>query len=75
MSIYEQNIVDFIYVLENQPNLLTPEDSLSLEDLLKTLPDDLEEISNKITLWYDQRQTIKKAIFELPEYSHDRDPI
>jgi hypothetical protein len=66
LSPYEQNILDFVYVLEQQPNLLTPEDRLSLEELLTISPDDVEQISNDITIWYENHPDIEAAIFELP---------
>ncbi|MDJ0714680.1 MAG: hypothetical protein QNJ54_10740 [Prochloraceae cyanobacterium] len=74
MSDHKKNILDFIEVLENQPSLLTPDDSLDLQKLLKTLPDDIKEFSNQITSWYYQRQTIKNAIFALPEDPTERNP-
>ncbi len=75
MSIYEDNILDLIEVLENQPSLLTPDDSLSLEEFLKTSPDDIKEFSIKITHWYNQSPTIKNAISEVSKkYSLERNP-
>ncbi len=67
LSPYEQNIVDFAYVLQKKPDLLSLETKSSLEDLLKNLPDDVNEISNQITLWYENHPNIEKAIFELLE--------
>ncbi len=72
LSPYEQNLLDFVYVLQQQPDLLTPETKSSLEDLLKRLPDDVDEISNQITLWYENHPNIEGAIFELPTNSSER---
>ncbi len=74
LSSYEANIFEFVSVIKQQPNLLNAEDISSLEDLLQTLPDDVNKISNQITLWYETRRTIEEAIFELPENSSERDP-
>ena len=74
LSPYEANIFEFVSVIKQQPNLLNAEDISSLEDLLQTLPDDVNKISNQITLWYETRRTIEEAIFELPENSSERDP-
>ena len=74
LSPYEANIFEFVSVIKQQPNLLNAEDISSLEDLLQTLPDGVNKISNQITLWYETRRTIEEAIFELPENSSERDP-
>ncbi|MDF5726657.1 MAG: hypothetical protein PUP92_01120 [Rhizonema sp. PD38] len=65
-SPYEDNILTFIYVIKNQPELLTPEDSTDVLELLATLPDDVEEISNAIALWYESRPQILDAILNVP---------
>ena len=72
LSPYEANIFDFVSVIKEQPDLLTAEDRLSLEDLLKTLPDDVNEISNQITVWYENRPLIEDAIFDIPTNSNER---
>ena len=74
LSLYEANIFEFVSVIKQQPNLLTAEDISSLEDLLKTLPDDVNKISNQITLWYETRQTIEEAIFAFPANSSVKGP-
>ena len=72
LSPYEANIFDFVSVVKQQPDLLTPEDRSSLEDLLKTLADDVNEISNQIADWYGEHPHIEHAIFELPTYTEKR---
>ncbi|NEP43201.1 MAG: hypothetical protein F6K35_29845 [Okeania sp. SIO2H7] len=75
MSPYEINLSDFIHILKTKPNLLSPEDWLSLEELLQTVPDDLEKLSNAITIWYENRPAIDNAIMELPiEETGDKGP-
>lgn len=66
MSPYEENILTFVYILQNQPELLTTEDSTDIVKLLATLPDDVEEISNAIALWYETRPQILDAILNMP---------
>jgi hypothetical protein len=66
MSPYEENILTFVYILQNQPELLTAEDRADLRKLLATLPDDVEEISNAIALWYETHPKILDAILNVP---------
>ncbi|MEC4816758.1 MAG: hypothetical protein SAK29_26340 [Scytonema sp. PMC 1069.18] len=66
MSPYEENILTFVYILQNQPELLTAEDRADILKLLATLPDDVEEISNAIALWYETRPQILDAILNVP---------
>lgn len=66
MSPYEENILTFVYILQNQPELLTAKDDTDVLELLATLPDDVEEISNAITLWYETRPQILDAILNVP---------
>ncbi|MFK0733931.1 MAG: CHAT domain-containing protein, partial [Gloeotrichia echinulata HAB0833] len=66
MSPYEENILTFVYLLQTQPELFTPEDRADILGLLATLPDDVEEISNAIALWYENRPHILDAILNVP---------
>jgi hypothetical protein len=66
MSPYEENILTFAYILEEQPDLLTAEDRADILELLATLPNDVEEISNAIVLWYETRPQIFDAILKMP---------
>lgn len=72
LSPYEQNIVDFTHVLQTKSHLLNKEIKSSLEALLKSLPDDVNEISYQITIWYENYPSIEEAIFELPTNSTER---
>ncbi|MBD2514721.1 hypothetical protein H6G93_06800 [Nostoc sp. FACHB-973] len=66
MSPYEENILTFVYILQNQPELLTTEDRTDVLELLANIPDDVEEISNAIALWYETRPQILDAILNVP---------
>jgi hypothetical protein len=66
LSPYEENILDFIYITQNQPELFTAEDRTDFAKLLATLPEDVEEISNAIAIWCDTHPHILDAIFALP---------
>ncbi|MDJ0620913.1 MAG: hypothetical protein QNJ63_29950 [Calothrix sp. MO_192.B10] len=66
MSPYEENILTFVYILQKQPELLTSSDRADILKLLATLPDDVEEISNAIALWYETRPQILDAILNVP---------
>jgi len=75
LSPYEQTILDFVYIAEKQPELFTAEDRADLNELVATLPEDVEEISNAIALWCETRPHILDAIFDLPiESDGDRAP-
>ena len=67
MSLYEANLSKFIYIIQTQPNLLSAEDWLSLEELLLTVPDDIKELSNEIIAWRNNRPAIKDAMRKLPK--------
>jgi hypothetical protein len=66
LSPYEETILDFIYIAQNQPELFTAEDRTDFAQLVATLPDDVEEISNAIALWCDTHPHILDAFFALP---------
>jgi hypothetical protein len=72
LSPHEAKIFDFVSVIKEQPDLLTAEYRASLENLLEKVSDDVNEISNQITVWYKNCPLIKKAIFERPTYSNER---
>ena len=65
LSDYEANILDFVNLVYEQPDLLSDKDYNDLVELLKTLPDDVEEISNALALWYDDRPKMLNAILEM----------
>lgn len=66
LSPYEKNILDFIYIAQNKPELFTTEYRADLAKLVATLPEDVEEISNAIAIWCDTHPYILDAIFALP---------
>jgi hypothetical protein len=66
LSPYEENILTFVCVIKNQPELFTVENGTELLELLAKLPDDVEEISNEIALWYETHPQILGAILEVP---------
>ncbi len=66
LSPYEETILDFVYIVQNQPELFTAEDRADFAELIATLPEDVEEISNQIALWCETRPHILDAIFALP---------
>lgn len=65
-SDYEENIISFVYLVQTQPALFTAEDRADLKDLLSTLPDDVEEISNAIALWCEEHPQVLDAILNIP---------
>jgi hypothetical protein len=66
LSPYEENIIDFNSIIEKHPELLSDEDCLSLEQLMSSLSDDVEEISNKIAEWTEEHPKVLDALLELP---------
>ncbi|MEC4817729.1 MAG: hypothetical protein SAK29_31320 [Scytonema sp. PMC 1069.18] len=66
LSPYEENILDFVKIAQTQPDLLTAEDRAALGELFATLPDDIEEISDALALWYEDRPHILNTILDLP---------
>lgn len=75
MSLYQTNILDFIYILETKPELFSAEDRADLENLVATVPDDVQKLSNEILAWYKKRQPIDDAIKKLtPEEAPWRAP-
>lgn len=74
LSDYEANILDFVNLVYEQPDLLSDKDYNNLVELLKTLPDDVEEISNALALWYDDRPKMLNAILEMTPSDDVRGP-
>lgn len=65
MSFHEQNIAAFIQLLKTQRALFSTQDRASLDQLVATLPDDEEKISEAIASWYEQRPKILDAQLDL----------
>ncbi len=57
-----QNINAFIQLLKNQKSLFSDQDNADLNELLNPpLPDNIEKISEKITVWCENRTEINEA--------------
>jgi hypothetical protein len=65
MSFHEQNIAAFIQLLKTQRALFSAQDRSNLDQLVPTLPDDEEKISEVIASWYEQRPKILDAQLDL----------
>ena len=63
MSISENSIQAFIQVIESESNLISHQDWVELNQLASNLPEDAEEISEKIENWLqlDSRNQIYQA--------------
>ncbi|MBK1990185.1 hypothetical protein A0J48_022105 [Sphaerospermopsis aphanizomenoides BCCUSP55] len=63
MSAYQRTILAFVQVIESEPALFSPEDWLSLTELIDSLPNDSEEIANGIRNWLklDSRSQINEV--------------
>lgn len=68
MSPYEQNILDFYKIYEENSELFTDDDRISLEALKASFSenDDIEKISDAIALWCEEHPKILDALLELP---------
>ncbi|MBR8833710.1 MAG: hypothetical protein DSM106950_06635 [Stigonema ocellatum SAG 48.90 = DSM 106950] len=62
MSPDEQNIVGFVKLIESQPSVFSSSDQTSLWELVTTLPNDTEQISNAIAVWCESRQHIREKL-------------
>lgn len=83
MSVDEQNIQAFVELIESQPSLFSVEDQANLWQLISTLPNDAEQISNAldevlavgIADWCNSREKIYNALLPLiGELSQTRSP-
>ena len=66
VSPYEANILDFNYLVTENPELLSDEDLVSLEALLSSLPENIEAISDELARWIENHPRILDALLELP---------
>lgn len=66
-SPYEENIIDFNFIVKNHPELLSHEDRLSLEQLMANLPDEVEKISHVIAEWTEKHPKVFDALMKLPQ--------
>jgi predicted transposase/invertase (TIGR01784 family) len=51
---YEQNVVAFIELLQDQRSLFSPQDLAELAELIEPLPNTIEDLSNAIAQWCKQ---------------------
>ena len=68
MSPYEQNILDFYQIYEDNPELFTDDDRASLAELQATFSEDdnIEKISDEIALWCEDHPHILNILLEIP---------
>lgn len=71
VSPYEANILDFNYLIQEKPELLSDEDRVSLKDLFSRLPEDvekvsIEKISDELALWCEEHPHILNVLLEIP---------
>ncbi|HAX79380.1 MAG TPA: hypothetical protein DCY88_27030 [Cyanobacteria bacterium UBA11372] len=79
-SFHQQNLTAFIQLVNSERSLFSPPDLVNLEQLIASLPDNLEELSLAIVNWYKQpeksqifarlvqlRQTLTNNTSETPE--------
>lgn len=68
MSLYEQNIRDFVGLYTDRSELFTPADLISITELKATFSeeDSVEKISDEIALWCEARPHIYNALLEIP---------
>ncbi|MDY7015992.1 MAG: Rpn family recombination-promoting nuclease/putative transposase [Cyanobacteriota bacterium] len=72
MSFPEQNVDVFIELLTEQRSRFSPEDLTELAGSIATLPDEIEELSNAISAWSENRPEILEARLKLLEPLVDR---
>lgn len=65
MSFYKQNLEAFVQLLEEKPQLFTPEKRQDLIALIEPLEDDIETLSVAIARWYETDDNIVDAQLEI----------
>jgi hypothetical protein len=65
MSFSEKNIATFIRLLETQLSLFSSQELTELQQLIDSLPDDIERISEELSAWYEEREKICDAQLEI----------
>ncbi len=65
MSFEEQNLVAFVQLLQEQPQLFTDPKRQELLDLIEPLADDTETLSSAISEWYEKYDDIVKSQLEI----------
>ena len=76
LSLYKENILDFIHLAETMPELFTQDDWVDFDKLVTSLKHEIEteKISNEIALWCEQHPAILKVFLELPVSDKHRGP-
>ncbi|MEQ9354505.1 Rpn family recombination-promoting nuclease/putative transposase [Coleofasciculus chthonoplastes] len=75
LSFPEQNVDAFIELLTEQYSLFSSGYLAELEQLLAPLPDDIEELSEAISIWCEQHPEIDEAQLKLlPDNSSEKAP-
>lgn len=67
MNLYDLKILSLLHLLATQLDLFSNQDKTDLLNLIDTLPNDTETISNEIVLWYADRPKIKEAMLNLSD--------
>ena len=57
----EQNIQAFIHLIKHQPSVFLEEHRVDLEQQIVTFPEDVESISNAISIWCKKYPKIRQA--------------
>jgi hypothetical protein len=65
MSFHEQNIDAFIEVIKTKQSLFCEQDWANLDNLVASLPEDEEKISEMIASWYEKRPKILDAQLDI----------
>ncbi|EGJ29831.1 MULTISPECIES: hypothetical protein [Moorena] len=72
MTFAQKNVKAFIKLLKNNPDLLNIQDRQTLED---KIPEDIEEISELLLAWCEQRPEINGALEQVRRSLPDHEPI
>ena len=65
MSFSEENIAAFIKLLETHFSLFSSQELAELQQLIDSLPDDIEIISEELSAWYEEREKICNKQLEI----------
>ncbi|MEM7715734.1 MAG: hypothetical protein AAF349_19535 [Cyanobacteria bacterium P01_A01_bin.68] len=61
MTFAEQNLEAFIDLLETQPGLFSQDNITNLNEFIRNIPDDTEQLSNAVATWYQKHSQILDA--------------
>jgi hypothetical protein len=68
MNLYKTKLDNLIFLLDTQPEIFNQEDKSSLAALIASLPNDVEEMANRVVEWYANRDGVKNAFLDLAEH-------